>query len=165
MKQQKTLTVQTYYRPTAVRRTRTVIFDYEKYPSLVDQSQTADADINTIVARFLQKGIVPQLNQSGIYADTTQFPDLQAATQAIIEAQNIFSSLPAIVRETFHNDPQMFFEYLKGNHVQLDEYLRNPKNFVAPKQDSSPAPNDDAIKRDDKQSKEAVKQEQEKNKT
>lgn len=129
MKQKAQLTVQTYYRPSAVRRTRTVVFDLEKYPDMADQSQVKDADINTIVARFLQKGIVPQLNTKGIFADTTQFPDLQAATNAIIEAENIFMTLPSFLRENFRNNPQMFFEYLKGNHIEVDEYLRNPKNF------------------------------------
>ena len=129
MKQKVELTVKTYYRPSAVRRTRTVVFDLEKYPDMADQSQVQDADINTIVARFLQKGIIPQLNTKGVFADTTQFPDLQAATNAIIEAQNIFSSLPSYLRERFHNSPQEFFQFLKGNHIQVDEYLRNPKNF------------------------------------
>lgn len=117
------------YRPHAVRRSRTVVFDLEKYPDMADQSQLKDTDINTIVARYLQKGIVPQLNTKGIFADTTQFPDLQQATNAIIEAQNIFLSLPSTLREQFGNNPNAFFTFLKTNHIQLDEYLRNPQNF------------------------------------
>lgn len=153
-----------YYRPSAVRRTSDKRYPLNEDKTFIigdktDQNQTQDADINTIVSRYLQKGIMPQLKTQGIYADTSQYPDLQAATQAIIEAQNIFSSLPALLRQQFQNNPQIFFEYLKENHIQLDEYLRNPQkraesNMPTETQSSktnqnpqqpSPGENDDAI--------------------
>lgn len=151
-----------YYRPSAVRRTSDKRYPLSDDKTFIigdktDQNQTQDADINTIVSRYLQKGIMPQLKTSGIYADTTQFPDLQMAENAIIEAQNIFSSLPSQLRQQFHNNPKIFFEYLKENHIQLDEYLRNPQGAESTtptetpsektnqkQQPGSPGVNDDA---------------------
>lgn len=140
-----------YYRAKHVRSYPTI----NNEPSMTDQGQASETDINLIVDRFLKRGIIPAFRDGGQFLDTTEFPDLAQASNAVIEAQNIFNSLPAKLRETFKNNPQMFFSHLQETGTQLEDYLRNPQNFQKnsepqKEQTGSPPANDDAIKRDDK---------------
>lgn len=140
---------QKYYRPIRIRHYPTV----NNEPSMTDVSQAVEADINVIVDRFLKRGIIPHIRNGGQYLDTTTFPDLQAATNAVVEAQDLFLQLPSWLRERFANSPQALFSYLEKQGTTLQDYLNNPENFKPKAQPSvqnataaqpSPgAPNDD----------------------
>lgn len=140
-----------YYRVSRVHHNPTI----NNEPSKTDQAQASETDINLIVDRFLKRGIMPAFRGEGQFLDTTTFPDLQQATNAIIESQNIFNSLPSHIRERFRNSPESFFSFLQETGTQLEDYLSNPQNFQKnseplKEQKGSPPANDDAIKRDDK---------------
>jgi len=86
-------------------------------PSMTDGSFKAECDINNIVQRCMQTGVVPQV-EGGIYGDFADLPnDLQSSYALISEAQDRFMQLSSDVRKEFNNDP-----------MQLLSFLQNPSN-------------------------------------
>ena len=86
-------------------------------PSATLQSFKDDADINCIIARYENTGVlvdptvkVTRLPQFGDYSD---MPSYQEAQNVIVAANNAFSSLPSKVRERFGNDPAAYFQFVQ----------------------------------------------------
>lgn len=95
-------------------------------PSQTLQSFKDDADINCIIARFENTGVlvdptvpVSRVPQFGDYSD---MPSYQEAQNVIVAANNAFSSLPSKVRERFGNDPAAYFEFVKSLKEGSDDY-------------------------------------------
>lgn len=88
-----------------------------KNATMTDQSFKSECDINNIVSRCLQTGVVPSV-AGGVYADFADLPnDLQSSYELIEEAGSRFMQLPSDVRKEFNNDP-----------MQLLSFLQNPAN-------------------------------------
>lgn len=86
-------------------------------PSITDGSFKAECDINNIVQRCMQTGVVPSV-EGGIYGDFADLPnDLQSSYALIEEAGSRFMQLPSDVRREFNNDP-----------MQLISFLQDPAN-------------------------------------
>jgi len=81
-------------------------------PSLAQQHQKDDADINTIVARFGLTGELPNSNIAPRYGDFSHAVDYHTAMNSVIGAQNDFMKLPANLRSRFQNDPAALIEFL-----------------------------------------------------
>lgn len=81
-------------------------------PSLTQQSDAADADINVIMQRFGATGQLPSVVVPGKYGDFTNVVDFREAQEIIREANEAFLTVPAKVREQFGNDPSRFFEFV-----------------------------------------------------
>lgn len=104
-------------------------------PSLAIQSQKDEADINTIVRNFGVTGTVRGPAVLPTYGDFTGVDDYRSALEAVKAAQDAFASLPATVRERFHNDPGAFLEYAENpaNVEGLREMgLANPAPAAPP---------------------------------
>lgn len=86
-------------------------------PSLTDQSQKDDVDINNIMQKFGITGHIPETAQNASYGDFTQAVDYHTAMNQIIAAQSDFMQLPADIRKEFNNDPS-----------EIIEFLNNPEN-------------------------------------
>lgn len=87
-------------------------------PSMTDQSQAKECDVNNIMKKYLKTGQITHLSsKQAIYADISQIPDLLEATIKVKEASEAFRALPASLREKLNNDPS-----------QLPSYLSDPKN-------------------------------------
>lgn len=121
-------------------------------PSLTRQDMAADCDINVIMSRYENTGVLPSVNGEPFYADFGEVPmDLQSAMKQLADAQEAFMTLPAVVRREFDNDAVMFVEFA-GRPENLDRLrdwgLAPPKPPEAPKVtpggdapvDVSPAP-------------------------
>jgi len=80
-------------------------------PSLTQQSQTQDADINQIVKRFGLTGQLPDNLKTPTYDDWTDVMDYEGALNRVRDAQDNFMKMPAGIRSRFDNDPQKFLEY------------------------------------------------------
>lgn len=81
-------------------------------PSLTKQSFRHDCNINNIVAKYRQTGVVQHLSaRKPVYMDVSEVSDYQAALACITAADEAFASLPAIVRKEFGNDPARFADY------------------------------------------------------
>lgn len=81
-------------------------------PSRTKQAHKDECDINRILARYKQTGVVEHLNRfQGDYGDLVAV-DYQTAMNTVIEAQNAFNVLPASVRKRFANDPAEFLAFV-----------------------------------------------------
>lgn len=89
-------------------------------PSMTDQSQAPQCDVNNIIAKFQKTGEISHLAQhQGMYADVSEFQDLHTALSQVRAAEYAFQSLPGQLRARFENDP-----------VKFVEFLQDPKNDV-----------------------------------
>lgn len=84
-------------------------------PTLTQQHQAQETDINYIVQQFGVTGMLPQSLNMPTYQDFDAVFDYQSAMNAIIQADNQFLSLPAEVRKMFDNSPHKFISYLENN--------------------------------------------------
>jgi len=90
-------------------------------PSLTDQSQAADADINTIMARYEKTGTLPDYGQSPMYGDFSDMPTFMEAQEVLRRGSEAFAALPSRVRAEFDNDPAQFVAFASdpGNVDQM----------------------------------------------
>lgn len=83
-----------------------------KDPSLAQQNQKDDADINIIVKR-MGVGIPPPMTAriplSGEFLEIT---DYREAIELTMKAEKAFNQLPAKVRARFENDPGQFLDFM-----------------------------------------------------
>jgi len=78
------------------------------------QADREDADINKIVERFQKSGVLPpSLKGEPFYGDVSGFGNLAESLIKIQEADELFMSFPANVRERFDNDKVKFIEFLE----------------------------------------------------
>lgn len=92
-------------------------------PTLTQQSFKEDADINVLLERFKVTGVLPQGVVVPSYGDFTGVSDYRTAVEAIRQAENAFTDLPANVRQRFDNDPQKFMEFF-NDEKNKDEATR-----------------------------------------
>lgn len=93
-----------------------VISDYG--PSKTVQSQEEEANINSIVNRFLKTGALPDnfRTPGQLLEDVTDVNnDFHAAWNLVAAARESFMMLPAQVRSRFDNDPGLYFDFIESN--------------------------------------------------
>jgi len=126
-------------RPNGSRRVQTI----NTIPSKTDQQYGDETDVNQIVEKYMRTGELSHTrNQQGVYADTSEIPDLLGATLIVQEANEKFAELPADVREKFQNNPINMMDYLaqEKNRSEAEELgLINRR----PKTEQNDKPNDD----------------------
>lgn len=94
-----------------------------KDPSLTQQQFAEEADINTIVDRFLRSGVMPTPTQMPQYVDYEGVFDFQSAMNVVRAADENFMRLDAKVRSRFNNSPQEFLEFF-ANPENTQEAIR-----------------------------------------
>ena len=78
-----------------------------------EQSHAKACDIHNIIKRFDKTGIVDHVNQhQGQYVDVASAPDYQEAMNIVCQAQQMFETLPARIRDDFQNDPERFLAFI-----------------------------------------------------
>lgn len=95
-----------------------------KDPSLTQQHDKDEADINVLVKRFGVTGEVPQTTVAPVYSDFTEIAtDYHSAMNLILQADQAFSELPADVRLRFNNDAGAFVDFVSdsANLAQMRE--------------------------------------------
>lgn len=94
-------------------------------PSMAKQSFKGECDINTIMKRFEKDAVLEHVsNVQGRYGDFTAMPgDFQEAMALVTNAREMFLTIPARIRERFHNDPGEFLDFAQDpeNESQLRE--------------------------------------------
>ena len=96
-------------------------FFRERYPfatvgrSRTKQSQKAECDVNNILKKFRETGIITHRNTyEGDYGDFTEVPsDYHEAMNLMRRADEMFLSIPADVRERFNNDAGQFLNFVQ----------------------------------------------------
>ena len=81
-------------------------------PSLAQQNQKDQADINFILERFGVTGELPVSQRMPQYRDFDEIYDYHSAMNAVIAAQDSFDALPAKLRARFDNDPAVLIDFL-----------------------------------------------------
>lgn len=80
------------------------------------QEFKAEADINTIMARYMRTGELPQINVvAPQFLDVTGM-DFATHMAYIVEAQNLFDELPSEIRNRFQNDPGAFIDFCSDSN-------------------------------------------------
>lgn len=92
-------------------------------PSLTQQQFAEEADINTIVNRFLKTGVLPTPNTFPQYVDFEGVFDYQSAMNLVRAADESFMRMDAKVRARFNNSPQDFLEFF-ADPANNDEAIR-----------------------------------------
>lgn len=89
---------------------------------LVKTSMADSLDINNIVERYHQTGLLPVIGR-GEFADVSEMGDYRTALHALDEAETAFMKLPAKVREKFDNDPAAFLDFVTNdeNYEEMQE--------------------------------------------
>ncbi|WNK12831.1 MAG: internal scaffolding protein [Microvirus sp.] len=96
-----------------------------KEPSMAKQSFKDECDVNNIVKRFMQTGIIEHLNQraaQGAFIDLPDPVDYQGSLNMVIAADAAFASVPAEVRNRFQNDPVAFLDFM-GDPANQQEII------------------------------------------
>lgn len=79
--------------------------------SRTKQSFKDECDVNVVMRRFANNGVIPTLNKAqpryGDFATVGSFLDAQVA---VIKATDDFNALPSAVRSACQNDPAKFLE-------------------------------------------------------
>lgn len=75
---------------------------------LAKQSDKDGADINVIMRRYVQQGMLPMSRQIPFFADISEVGSLQEAMAVMDEAERVFAALDADTRKAFGNDPRVF---------------------------------------------------------
>lgn len=109
-----------------------------KDPSLAIQSQKDEADINVILRNFGVTGTVRVPPVLPTYGDFEGVDDYRTAIEAVRAAEAAFLTIPATLRERFHNDPQAFLEFCSKseNLPELRELGLAPTPAATPTQTS-----------------------------
>ena len=82
--------------------------------SATKQQFADEVDINRIMDRYERDGIIAHVNRyEGQYGDFGDAPSYHAAMNTVVEAQEMFESLPARIRDRFGNSPAVFLEFVQ----------------------------------------------------
>lgn len=96
-------------------------------PSQTLQSFKDDADINCIIARFENTGVLVDptvpVSRTPQFGDYSDMPSYQEAQNVIVAANNAFNDLSAKVRERFGNDPAAYFDFVQSLKEGSDDYV------------------------------------------
>lgn len=83
-------------------------------PSLTDQSQGPDTDVNNIMKKFkLNYNGMPDPRDIRRYMDVSQIPrDLTGIYDMVNHANETFAQIPSDIREYFENSPENMISFL-----------------------------------------------------
>ena len=85
-----------------------------KGESRTKQAFKDECDINNIMARFMKGQVVTHMNEhAGTYGELPLVEDYQQALNAVMLAQELFSTLPAGIRTKFDNDPAKYLQFVE----------------------------------------------------
>ncbi len=95
-------------------------------PSQTLQSFKDDADINCIISRFENTGVLVDptvpVSRTPQFGDFSAMPSYQEAQNVIVAANNAFNDLSAKIRERFGNDPAAYFDFVQSLTKGSDDY-------------------------------------------
>lgn len=99
------------------------------------QSFAEECDINTIMARYMSTGELPELDQRAPqYLDVSAGIDFQESMEFIAGAKTLFNELPSELRGRFENDPRQFLDFVgdpKNRTEMADLGLLSPEATLA----------------------------------
>jgi len=101
-----------------------------KGPSRTRQDDLESSNINNIMNRYKQSGILPAANPSAFYADVTEVGTYREAVDLVHGAEKEFMKLNPDIRAKFENNPANFVDFVNEpeNKDELKEMgiLKDP---------------------------------------
>lgn len=86
--------------------------EYKFHPGLTKQADKEACDINNILRKFEQTGVLPDLiRREPRYGDFSSVPSYQESLDIVHRAETQFAALSAEVRDRFGNDPAKMLEF------------------------------------------------------
>lgn len=89
--------------------------------SMTEQSHAKHCDINNIIKKFTRTGVIEHVDQrEPQYTDVSSCPDYHGALAIVRETEEMFSSMPAVLRDKFQNDAGVYLEWINdpANHEE-----------------------------------------------
>lgn len=84
-------------------------------PSMTEQSHLKACDIKNIVKRFERTAVVEHVNaREAQYTDVSEVPDYHGALEVVKGVQEMFSSMPAVLRDRFENDAGVYLAWINA---------------------------------------------------
>lgn len=111
--------------------------------SLTNQADKKACDINNILKKAERTGVIEHLNaHAGQYGDFTTAEDYKASLDQILNAQDMFMSLPSNIRKKFDNDPAEFLAFVDdpANQEEMVSLGLAEPLPTSPDAGASPAP-------------------------
>ena len=92
-------------------------------PSLTQQHFAEEVDINNLIGRYVQSGVLPE-KQGAFYADFSSGLDYRETLEVLKSAREEFDALPAVTRAHFNNDPGALIDFVSdpNNHSRFAEF-------------------------------------------
>lgn len=110
---------------------------------ITEQSHKDTCDIHTIMRKYEKTGLIEHVNTRGAeYADYCDAPDFKEAMDYIANANSLFESVPARIRDQFHNNPAEYLEFMTdpSNLEKIREMGLPVEHLEASTSDSAPTP-------------------------
>jgi len=83
------------------------------------QAFADECDINKIMEKHRKTGLIDHENTNrGDYSDYIGAPDFHTAQNKLIEAADMFQTVPANIRADFQNDPAKFLDFVQDPENQ-----------------------------------------------
>ena len=102
-------------------------------PSRTKQSERREADINFIVNRYQETGVMAHFQKySGEYGEFDS-TDFHQAMNMVASAKSMFESLPSSVRNMHQNDPAKFMDWI---HDENNAEKAREMGLLPPDRDS-----------------------------
>jgi len=116
-------------------------------PTRTKTSMQAECDINNIMEKFKKTGMVNHFtSRRAEYLDMPMAEDFHEAINTVLHARTMFDELPSELRNRFHNDPELFLEFVdnEANRPEMVQMglLEDDKPLTPRKDDGvvEPAP-------------------------
>lgn len=115
--------------PRERRRVQTVVVGETR----TKRAMARETDVNYIMDRFQESGVITHRNQyEGTYGDYSNVPgDFHAAMNLVVNAQEMFMTVPSSIRSKFRNDPGAFLDFV--NDPKNEDEMRE-MGLLRPKQ-------------------------------
>lgn len=110
---------------------------------LCEQHHKKDCDMKFIVNRYLKDGVLRHVSRmQGHYGDYVSAPDFYNAMIQVTEAQAMFDTVPASIREKFGNDVGKFLEFVQDpkNIDEMKKLKLRTDHFIVTAPVAPPAP-------------------------
>lgn len=87
--------------------------EFPEYEGRTEQTHRAECDINNILRRYEQTGLITHVNETvAQYGDFSEVSDYQTSLNRVMKAQESFMALPSDIRKYFDNDPAKFLDFV-----------------------------------------------------
>lgn len=126
-------------------------YDYDNKPvsrlkfddrSLTKQASKQECDINFIINKFQQSGLLSHTRENpGQYADFED-TDYHEAMNIVADANSMFESIPSSIRAKFENDPGKFLDFATNpdNIGELRKLGLAPPEIIKNDSENEPSP-------------------------